>query len=539
MTVQELFTKWGFDVDMKPLQQLEKNMAGLQSKVNAVGLAAVAAAGTMFGFAKFTADAGDQALHTAEMLGLNVETLQKLQFAAKLANIESGEFAGGMRFLSRNLLAAQQGSGDAAKAFQRLKLDPKSFKSGDQALRAIADRFQTLPEGPERAALAMQLFGRSGASMVPFLKQGSAAIDEAGAKAEKYGIVLSEAQARAADEFNDTLDESKAALTGVRNILGNALIPEITKLMRAFADYMAQNRDIIAQNIGKVFQVLGKFVNLVTKAAVGAVEIFGNLAKAFGGTGNVLEYLNKGLDYLLMNPMFLKVLGATTLAVYGLATAFGVLNLKAMAIPLAIAALVGVIALIAEDIMAFTQGRDSALGLLLDFFKTKFPNAFKFFGSIFEGLVSIFKVFFNLLSSLLGILFKIGSVIVGVVVEAFKKLGQAVSFLVEKLGIGSIAAALGGAFKSGAQATADFTAGAADQVGVVGGLRSIEPGSAPAQSGSVQANQNNQNNINLNISVPPGANPNDIAGAARTGVTDGLESVLRQSNRTFKSGVAY
>ncbi len=544
MTIQELFTKWGFDIDLKPLQGVEKGIDSLRAKVNLTGLAATGAAASIFGFAKFTADAGDHILHTAEMLGIGVENLQKLQFAAKLANVSNEEFAGSMRFLSKNLLEAQKGSGDAVEAFRKLKLDPRQFKSSDAALRAISDRFAMLPEGPQRAAIAMQLFGRSGANLVPLLKEGSKGLDEAGKKAEKYGI-LTEEQAKAGDEFNDTLEETHAAMIGIRNVIGNALIPQLKPLIEAFNDYLATNRKILAQNIGKVFDTLSRIIRIVMQAATGAVSIFRSLTSSIGGMEKVLQMVNSALDFILGNPMFIKILGATTLALYGLATAFGAVNAAALVIPLTIAAIVGVIALLVDDFVAFSQGRDSAFGLLVNFFKTEFPNAFKFFASSFQFVIDIFKVFYNNLSIVLGVLYKIGSYIVDVLANAFGKLGQAIGFIVDKLGLAKLFSAIGNGLSTGAGFVASATSGlaastaaTAGQVGVLGSLGGMTPQTAPAgaapMSGIMQDNA-----VNVNINVPPGSDAKAIGAAAKSGVESGLDSVLRSTKRTFKKGVEY
>ena len=47
-----------------------------------------------------------------------------------------------------------------------------SLKPSDQLLGEIADKFQDLPNGPEKAAVAMDIFGRSGQKMITMLNGG-------------------------------------------------------------------------------------------------------------------------------------------------------------------------------------------------------------------------------------------------------------------------------------------------------------------------------------------------------------------------------
>jgi hypothetical protein len=471
------------------------------------------------------------------MLGINIEQLQRLQFAAKLANVSNEEFSTGMRFLGKNLVEAKKGSGDAAEAFKKLRLNPKQFATSDEALRALSDRFQAMPEGPERAAIAMQLFGRAGANMVPFLKQGSAAMDEAAAKADKYGIVLTKAQAEAGDKFNDTLDETQAALTGVRNILGNALIPEITTLLETFNEFVATNRKMIAQKIGVVFEVLSKVIRIVAKSLAGAIELVMNLGEAFGGMTGIVTSLNSALEFVLGNPQFLKILGAVAIGAYAAAAAFGALNASAMLIPLAIASIIGIIALLVDDFVAFSQGRDSAFGLLVNFLKTEFPNAFKVLVAVFEGITAYFKIMFNNVSILLGVLTKVGSYVGGYLVKAFSMLGDAIGFIVNKLGLGEKLAGFAGGISDQFKASAATSGAVANEVGLLGGLGTPETKPAAGASNGNAVNQQNQ--VNVQINVPPGSDATAIGGAAQRGIDNGLDIHLRKAQRTVKSGVKY
>ena len=538
MIVQELFTKWGFEIDGEPLKKLEMGIDSLTSKINIVGGSAVAAATAMFGFAKFTADAGDHILHTSEMLGVNIEQLQRLQFAAKLANVSNEEFSNSLRFLGKNLIEAKKGTGDAIEAFRKLKLNPRQFATSDEALRAISDRFHAMPEGPERAALAMQLFGRSGANMVPFLKEGSKAIDEAAAKADKYGIVLTKAQAEAGDKFNDTLEETHAALTGIRNIVGNALIPQMTLLLEAFNDMVASNRQIIASKIQSVFTVLSRIIKIVAQAAAGALEIFSNIAGVFGGMTGIVDGLNAALDFILANPQFIKILGAVAIGAYAAAAAFAAFDAAALAIPLTIAAIIGIIALLVDDFVAFSQGRDSAFGLLVNFLKTEFPNAFKVLQSVFEGIIALFKIMFNNISIFLNVLMQIGKYVGGFLVSAFEKLGSAIAFISEKLGLTKLITGLASGVSDTLKATAETSGNAANEYGLLGGVGGT-PESKPAAGSSGGNAVQQQNQVSVQINVPPGSDATAIGGATQKGVEAGLDVHLRKAQRTVKSGVKY
>lgn len=544
MTVQELFTKWGFKIDDAPLGKLEKSVDSLMGKVNTASVIVGGFAATLFGLAKFTADAGDEVLAMSQKLGISVESLQRLQFAAKLANMDSASFATGMKFLSKGLDEAKRGSGELKESFAKLKLDPKKFTSSEQALRALSDRFQAMPDGPAKTALALKIFSKSGADMIPLLNGGSKALDEAAAKADKYGIVLTQAQAEAGDAFNDSLDETKAALTGVRNILGNALIPVIKKYLDFFNDVISSNRELIATKIQAFFATFGRVLEIVYKAGTKAVGLITRMVDSLGGMGSILDSINKGLDFVLGNDQFLAILGATTVALYALAGGFATVNAAALIIPLAIAGIIAAVALLADDLIAYGQGRESAFGLLINFFKKEFPTLTGFVSGAVDGMVAAFKIFFNVLSVVYNMLKTIGSYIVDVLVSAFNGISKSIQFLADKLGITKLLSDVGNSFKSaggivvnGLQAGASATGELAQNYGGLGSMGG--PSSSPALGSSMSSSQNINAPVNFTINVPPGTDPAQVSQAASSGVHDGLGRALREAKRTSKPAVKY
>lgn len=55
----------------------------------------------------------------------------------------------------------------------------------------VADKFKTMPNGPEKTTLAMQLFGKSGKTLLPILNKGSDGIKDLEDQADKLGLTLS------------------------------------------------------------------------------------------------------------------------------------------------------------------------------------------------------------------------------------------------------------------------------------------------------------------------------------------------------------
>jgi molecular chaperone GrpE (heat shock protein) len=227
---------------------LKKASAGLGNfaKLAGVGLAAVAtaaaAAGTALGYAvKGAIDNADQMGELAQQVGVSVEALTSLGYAAKMSGSDTQTLADGLRKLSQNMLNVAQGStGPVATAFNALGISVKNangtLRSSDEVLVEVASKFAQFEDGATKTALAVQLFGRSGAQLIPFLNQGRDGIAALTAEADRLGITISSSTANAAGDFNDTLDRLTSTFRGVVNQVAGAVLPALNQLGAKLSD---------------------------------------------------------------------------------------------------------------------------------------------------------------------------------------------------------------------------------------------------------------------------------------------------------------
>jgi hypothetical protein len=127
-----------------------------------------------------------------------IETLKKLaEESIKALSVDPAQNAMEQQMEELGL------SGKAAsEAFQKLGVTIKNqdgtLRGSDAVLLDIANKFKTMTNPVEKTALAMKLFGRSGAELVPLLSKGGDAIEELKVKmttafaedAKKYTIEL-------------------------------------------------------------------------------------------------------------------------------------------------------------------------------------------------------------------------------------------------------------------------------------------------------------------------------------------------------------
>ena len=233
------------DQTRSAFDSIRGNLAKLGNESNRVkGL--LAGLGVSLSVAGFTAmiknaiDAADQLNKLSQKIGISVEALSTLRFAAQLSDVSLETLQKGIKGLSQNIAEANTGIGDGAQVFDALGISVKnadgSMKSTEAVLLQMADVFANLEDGAVKTALAVKLFGKSGMDMIPFLNQGAAGINQLTAEAERLGLKLTTETARSAEAFNDNLTALKASSSSLGIALARDFLPELTNITNAMRE---------------------------------------------------------------------------------------------------------------------------------------------------------------------------------------------------------------------------------------------------------------------------------------------------------------
>lgn len=206
-------------------------LAGLGVSLSVAGFAAMI---------KSAIDAADQLNKLSQKIGISVEALSTLRFAAQLSDVSLETLQKGIKGLSQNIAEANTGIGDGAQVFDALGISVRnadgSMKSTEAVLLQVADVFANLEDGAVKTALAVKLFGKSGMDMIPFLNQGAAGITQLTAEAERLGLKLTTETARSAEAFNDNLTALKASSSSLGIALARDFLPELTNITNAMRE---------------------------------------------------------------------------------------------------------------------------------------------------------------------------------------------------------------------------------------------------------------------------------------------------------------
>lgn len=290
---------------------LEKGLKAAQAQIGsfaagfakhaAMAAAAFATVGAGVALAvKGTINEADKLGKMAQSIGVPVAELSRLKHAADLSGVGIEALGVSVGKLSKNMVEmAGGGTGPATEAFKALKISVTnsdgSLKSSSQVMTEIAGKFGAMEDGAGKTALAIALFGKSGAAMIPMLNAGKIGLAGMMAEADQLGIVITEKTAKAAEAFNDNLTRLGKVKDGIIVQVTSRMLPAFEGLSQILIDaaknsrlmdsaatvLTATLRGLVTAGVivGATFKALGEIISSVVSAIVLASQ--GEFSKAW------------------------------------------------------------------------------------------------------------------------------------------------------------------------------------------------------------------------------------------------------------------
>lgn len=216
----------------------QKNTEALTGTLKTLALAGVATATALGTFVKTTIDAMDALDDVSQKTGVATEALSKLGYVANIEGIGVQGLQQAFVFLSRNMSEAAQGAGSALPAFNALGIQFKNvdgtLRSADDVFLDVSERFARMEDGAQKTAIAMAIFGRAGAQLIPMLNYGRDSLQAYGDELDAFGGTISKDMAQAAAQFNDNMVRVTTALKSVGVGIANEMLPALTRLSEEF-----------------------------------------------------------------------------------------------------------------------------------------------------------------------------------------------------------------------------------------------------------------------------------------------------------------
>ena len=393
-----------------------KQFTFLSGPIKALKVAMIGSvAGTipaMMMLAKNTAASGDQFDKLSQKSGISAKTLSQWSHAANMSGVSTEQFGANILKLNQQMAAAAQGNKAAQLAFKRAGVSIRDsagkMKTADQVMLEMSNTFKKMPEGIYKSDLAMAVFGKSGADMIPLLQGGSDAIQDLIKQSDELGMTFSNEEAKASAEFCDSLDVLKKSAKGLVNTIGKQLIPVITPLLQSMAKWISANRELISAKVGEFLENFKAALPQIKDFLTGVFTGINNTATAMGGWMPLLQ--NSGKLFLAIKAIQMAMwLKGTTKAVLMLSKSF------IKAIPVVIRFVVALLANPIGLVIAAIAGLVTAGYFLyknwdkvVKFIKDMWKGIKNFFSNIFSNITGLFDTGF--IKSILDLLKKFNPV---------------------------------------------------------------------------------------------------------------------------------
>lgn len=186
------------------------------------------------------ADLQDSFGKLSQQVGIGVESLSELNYAASLSDVSTEELGSGITRLTSKMADVAQGSKEAAAVFDSLGVKALnadgSLRPAEEVLKDIAQRFSEFEDGSTKTAYAVEIFGRAGAKLIPLLNSGRDGLANMASEARRAGVVFSEDAAKAAEEFNDNLTRLGKSWEGLKIQFFSPLISTLAEVTKNFLD---------------------------------------------------------------------------------------------------------------------------------------------------------------------------------------------------------------------------------------------------------------------------------------------------------------
>lgn len=211
MAIFSLLAKLGLDGTA-----FETGLKRSQSMAKGIGREISGSLAGMFAVDKI-AEFGMRAIETAgklndlsTRLGVSVEFLQEMQYAAEQSGASLEDVAGAVEKISIARMKALSGDKASIELFDKMGISMETVKKGSEAIfLATGKPFFEGVDPQKLIGPLRELAGKGAGALIPAMAEG---LESAAEKARNLGLVMSNEVVASLDEFNDRVDTMKKGL---------------------------------------------------------------------------------------------------------------------------------------------------------------------------------------------------------------------------------------------------------------------------------------------------------------------------------------
>lgn len=257
------------------LGRVRKSIMSVQGALVALG----AGAGL-----KIMASQIDDLAKASSRLGMTVNELQSLQFAAGQTGASAEELEKGLTRFNRSISEASTGIGTGLRSFEALGISVTDaagkLRPTNELLNLVSDRLTQIESPADRVRIAFDLFGRSGVNLINTLQGGSEELNKLREEFNKFTLELTEENAKATETANDRFARIGETFASMGRIITSFLLPKLAdiaefltvKLLTAFANAISGFRDFVnffIDGFNKIAENSAGFLTVIEKSDFG------------------------------------------------------------------------------------------------------------------------------------------------------------------------------------------------------------------------------------------------------------------------------
>jgi hypothetical protein len=220
----------------------------------------------------------------AQKTGFAAETLQVYGLAAKQIGIDQEVVTKGLIKFQKSMGDLESGSVKAKNAIKELfgKSDALKGMPDEARLNKVTEALAKMEPGAKRTSIAIALFGKAGAELLPVIDNlGAQGFENLKKKLEDFGLALDEQGIQRMRQAEASFADMQIASKGLQMQFTQGLVPALSDISEGFAMSSTEGKsaaEAIGEGIGRNLKILILFLGSVE---IGFIKII-DKASALG-----------------------------------------------------------------------------------------------------------------------------------------------------------------------------------------------------------------------------------------------------------------
>ena len=267
------------------LESMAKATDDLANKTAALSAASAAGLAALAGSAVQAGKTADDLNTLSKQTGFTTAELQKMKYASDLIDVSMEDMTGSIQKLVKQMASGS----DAFKTLGVSVTDETGqLRNATDVWYETLEALSQVENETQRDALAMEIFGKSAASLAGIVDDGGEALKNYGKDAEDLGLIMSQDTLDAANKLNDAIDLTKARLEATFLETGAKVAETVLPIVEEMAEEIAGLFEWIStldegtiKLIGS-FLIFGTVLSPILKIVSSGISLFNGVTTALG-----------------------------------------------------------------------------------------------------------------------------------------------------------------------------------------------------------------------------------------------------------------